>query len=56
MCTRHTGFARLNRLRRRLHVNKAELLMVPDRPDIALRTNGRSAGASGQNPLSDART
>ena len=30
----------LDRLLARLHANKAELLMVPDRPEIPLHTNG----------------
>ena len=37
---RHTGFATLDRLLERLHANKAELLMVLDRPEIPLHTNG----------------
>ena len=37
---RHTGFATLDRLLQRLHANKAELLMVLDRPEIPLHTNG----------------
>ena len=37
---RHTGFVMLDRLLARLHANKAELLMVLDRPDIPLHTNG----------------
>jgi hypothetical protein len=37
---RRTGFATLDRLLKRLHANKAELLMVLDRPDIPLHTNG----------------
>ena len=37
---RRTGFATLDRLLARLHANKAELLMVLDRPDIPLHTNG----------------
>jgi hypothetical protein len=37
---RHTGFATLDRLLHRLHANKAELLMVLDRPEIPLHTNG----------------
>ena len=37
---RRTGFAMLDRLLMRLHANKAELLLVLDRPDIALHTNG----------------
>jgi hypothetical protein len=37
---RRTGFATLDRLLRRLHANKAELLMVLDRPRTPLHTNG----------------
>jgi len=37
---RRTGFATLGRLLARLHTNKAELLMVLDRPEIPLHTNG----------------
>jgi hypothetical protein len=37
---RHTGFATLDRLLVRLHANKAALLMVLDRPEIPLHTNG----------------
>jgi hypothetical protein len=37
---RQTGFTTLDRLLRRLHANKAELLMVLDRPKIPLHTNG----------------
>ena len=37
---RHTGFVSLDRLLQRLHANKAELLAVPDHPDIPLHTNG----------------
>ena len=37
---RRTGFASLDRLLKRLHANKAELLMVLDRPEISLHTNG----------------
>jgi Transposase IS66 family len=37
---RRTGFATLDRLLTRLHANKAELLMVLDRPEIPLHTNG----------------
>lgn len=37
---RHTGFAMLDRLLARLHANKSELLMVLDRPEIPLHTNG----------------
>jgi hypothetical protein len=37
---RRTGFVTLDRLLARLHANKDELLMVLDRPDIPLHTNG----------------
>jgi hypothetical protein len=37
---RNTGFVTLDRLLRRLHANKAELLMVLDHPEIPLHTNG----------------
>ena len=37
---RRTGFVMLDRLLTRLHANKAELLMVLDRPEIPLHTNG----------------
>src|SRR3954453_22641315 len=37
---RRTGFATLDRLLKRLHANKAELLMVLDHPEIPLHTNG----------------
>src|SRR6202041_211642 len=37
---RHTGFATLDRLLVRLHANKAALLMVLNRPEIPLHTNG----------------
>jgi hypothetical protein len=37
---RRTGFATLDRLLTRLHANKAELLMVLDRPKTPLNTNG----------------
>ena len=35
-----TGFVTLDRLLKRLHANKAELLMVLERPEIPLHTNG----------------
>ncbi len=35
-----TGFVTLDRLLARLHANKAELLMVLDRPETPLNTNG----------------
>jgi hypothetical protein len=38
--TRKTGFVTLDRLLRRLYANKSELLMVLDRPEIPLHTNG----------------
>ena len=38
--TRETGFALLDRLLKRLHANKEELLRVLDRPEIPLHTNG----------------
>jgi hypothetical protein len=38
--TRKTGFVTLDRLLARLHANKRELLMVLDRPEIPLHTNG----------------
>ena len=37
---RRTGFVTLDRLLARLHANKAELLMVLERPDTPLNTNG----------------
>lgn len=37
---RTTGFATLDRLLKRLHANKAELLRVLDHPEIPLHTNG----------------
>ena len=37
---RRTGFATLDRLLKRLHANKAELLTVLDRPATPLHTNG----------------
>ena len=40
MFVRRTGFATLDRLLKRLHANKAELLVVLDRPEIPLHTNG----------------
>jgi Transposase IS66 family len=38
--TRRTGFVTLDRLLARLHANKSELLIVLDRPEIPLHTNG----------------
>lgn len=35
-----TGFATLDRLLARIHANKAELLVVLDRPEVPLHTNG----------------
>ena len=37
---RRTGFVTLDRLLKRLHANRAELLMVLDRPETPLHTNG----------------
>ena len=37
---RRTGFVTLDRLLARLYANKAELLMVLDRPEMPLHTNG----------------
>ena len=37
---RRTGFGTLDRLLKRLHANKAELLTVLERPEIPLHTNG----------------
>ncbi|HET6520339.1 MAG TPA: transposase [Geminicoccaceae bacterium] len=37
---RRTGFATLDRLLARLHARKAELLLVLERPEIPLHTNG----------------
>ena len=37
---KRTGFITLDRLLTRLHANKAELLMVLERPEIPLHTNG----------------
>ena len=37
---RRTGFVTLDRLLARLHANKAELLMVLERPEMPLHTNG----------------
>jgi hypothetical protein len=37
---RRTGYVLLDRLLARLHANKAELLLVLDRPEIPLHTNG----------------
>jgi Transposase IS66 family len=37
---RRTGFVTLDRLLARLHANKTELLMVLERPEIPLHTNG----------------
>ena len=38
--TTKTGFVTLDRLLKRLHAKKADLLMVLDRPDVPLHTNG----------------
>src|SRR6202142_1938950 len=47
---RHTGFSTLDRLLRRLHANKPELLMVLDRPEIPLHTNGSENAPRGKVP------
>src|ERR1019366_7860626 len=39
MITQKTRYQTLNQLLRRLHQNKAELLLVLERPDIPLHTN-----------------
>ena len=38
--TQKTGFTTLDRLLKRLHANKSELLMVLERPEIPVHTNG----------------
>jgi hypothetical protein len=38
--SRRTGFASLDRLLKRLHANKPELLMALDHPEVPLHTNG----------------
>ena len=38
--TQKTSYATLNQTLKRIHSNKAELLMVLDRPEIPLHTNG----------------
>jgi hypothetical protein len=38
--TQRTSFAMLNQTLKRLHAHQAELLLVLDRPDIPLHTNG----------------
>ncbi len=38
--TTRTGFVTLDRLLTRIHANKAELLVVLDRPEVPLNTNG----------------
>ena len=45
---RRTGFATLDRLLQRLHANKAELLVVLDRPEVPLNTNGSERDLRGQ--------
>lgn len=37
---RTTGFTMLDRLLKRIHANRKDLLQVLDRPDIPLHTNG----------------
>src|SRR5215210_192407 len=41
---RRTGFVMLDRLLKRLQANKAELLMVLERPEVPLHTNHRGSG------------
>jgi len=43
---RRTGFVTLDRLLARLHANKAELLLVLERPEIPLHTNGSASDAA----------
>jgi hypothetical protein len=38
--TQHTSYATLNQALKRIHKNKSELLLVLDRPEIPLHTNG----------------
>jgi hypothetical protein len=38
--TQKTRYATLNRLLRRIHLNKSELLLVLERPEVPLHTNG----------------
>jgi hypothetical protein len=45
---RHTGFATLDQLLKRLHANKEELLRVLDRPEIPLHTNGSESDIRAQ--------
>jgi hypothetical protein len=52
---RRTGFATLDRLMARLHTNKAELLMVLDRPKIPLHTNGSEYDIRCQDAAQDQR-
>jgi len=46
--TLKTGFVTLDRLLKRLHKNKPELLMVLDRPEIPLHTNGSESDIRAQ--------
>jgi hypothetical protein len=46
--TQWTSFSTLNLLLTRLHKNKAELLLVLDRPDIPLHTNGIERNIRGE--------
>ena len=47
--TRVTGFGELDKAVARTHANKDELLLVLDRPDIPLHTNGSENAASSPN-------
>ena len=40
LLTTRTGFATLDRLLARLYANKTELLVVLDRPEVPLNSNG----------------
>jgi hypothetical protein len=45
--TQHTSFATLDRCLKRLHGHKAELLLVLERPDVVLHTNGSESDIRG---------
>ena len=45
--TQHTSFATLNQLLKRLHAHKQKLLLVLQRPDIVLHTNGSEGDIRG---------
>jgi len=52
---RRTGFATLDRLLARLHANKEELLVVLDRPELPLHTNGSERDLRPQDQAEDLR-